>query len=128
MATGNNQAVKIRLRDPVGSNPVCPKLLFIEENNVRTKYLQSDQGELNSEAIFAAFDKLPLEERQAIEAMAILFRDALVRRHNERTDSNGSKPAGFGIRSGIELLGRLGMFMVENDIVRDKDDNYVYLD
>ncbi len=79
---------------------------------MRQKYAPTDKGDEVTDAVMEAWDKLPEEEQDALIAISLAFKDNLIKRHY--ANCNGSKHAGFGELSAIELLGKVGIFLAEN--------------
>jgi hypothetical protein len=76
------------------------------------KYTSSEQGEKVTEAVNEAFDKLPKEEQDELMGIGLAFKDKLTRLHF--AEMKGGRPPAFGEVSAVELLGKIGIFMVEN--------------
>ena len=65
-----------------------------------------DEGQL-TRAVFSAYDKLGMLEKSGIDALALELRETIKESHPN---------AMLGKESAIELLGKLGAFLIKSDV------------
>ncbi len=76
---------------------------------------KTDDENLN-EAIMETFEKLPPAERERIERMA---ENLIIKLRAMRYERGRKVALGLGINGAIELLGKLGIWILQNDKIMD---------